>query len=277
MKIKFWGTRGSIPVPGRETSIYGGNTTCLQITTDKTLLIIDTGTGVRKLGIELCKQTKFKTINILYTHFHWDHVQGFPFFQPIFIPDFNVNIFGYVPKKQILSEIMQRQMNSPFCPVDFKKLKAKINIAAYDNDFKIGDIDIKSIANQHPNGSQALRFFHQKKDFSFITDNELGLLQKQKNWPEFLSFFESTQILIHDGMYINEEMPNVTGWGHSSIDEVFDLCQKVSAQKGIYTHHNTERTDSELKKIEKEYSKKAKQYKKRFSFFAAKEGMELTV
>lgn len=267
VKFKFWGVRGSVPSPGKETNYFGGNTTCISIESNKTFLIVDAGTGIRNINFYLMEK-RFKKIYIILTHYHWDHLQGLPFFSPIFNPDIKIEIYG----KKNVSEVLSFQMKQPYFPADYKNLPSKIEHKNIPQNFSIEDIFIETIENNHPSGCVGLKFTIKNKKIVFITDNEImddkeGITTKK----EFAEFIKGSEIFIHDAQYTSKEIGKKRGWGHSTFDDVLGLARMSDSRNIIFTHHDPMRRDKDLKKILDNLRKK----NPHLNLKMAKEGMEI--
>ena len=246
MKITFWGTRGSTPAPGENTTLYGGNTTCLEIDLEsKQKIIIDAGTGLRALGLKLLAESEKVDIFLLMTHVHWDHIWGFPFFEPLYSPSTKISIDGcQACMSGLISTFDHRVMDGVF-PVAFKDVPADIRYfeVLQEEALYIDDVVIDAINLHHPQGGFAFRFEENGKSLVFMTDNEItaGSLP-----PEQIEFCMGADILIHDAQYTPEEMDLRKGWGHSDYATALDLAEKAEAKRLILTHHDPKRKDSEI-------------------------------
>ncbi len=278
MKIKFWGTRGSIPVPGKDTTKYGGNTTCVEITlqSGKTV-IIDAGTGLRSLGSKLLSENNYSIIYLLISHIHWDHVLGFPFFDPIYDPSKQIFIDGHKNSLKGLKNTFDNKMGDGFFPVKFDDLKAKIKHLRKLNNGSliIDDTVIDSIQTYHPQGALGFRFREEDKTLVFITDNELLYdSSEERSSKRFEEFCYGADVLIHDSQYTPDEIDERRGWGHSDYQSVFELAYNSGVKKVILFHHNPSTTDAELAHINKLCYKLAKKRKSKIVIEMAREGHE---
>ena len=275
MIIKFWGTRGSIPVPGEDTTVFGGNTTCLEITLQSgRTVIIDSGTGIRLLGERLLQEEKNSDIHLLITHIHWDHVLGFPFFNPIYDESSNILIDGHYNCLKGLRYTFDNKMGDGFFPVKFDDLTANIR---YINKLASGPLEIDGtridcIPLQHPQGGLGFRFREGNKCLVFITDNEL----REDAWigkspEEYAEFSKNADILIHDSQYTPEEIQGRMGWGHSDYRSAYKLARNAEVKRLILFHHDPPRTDVEVKKIEMLCQDLAERDKSGISVEAARE------
>jgi phosphoribosyl 1,2-cyclic phosphodiesterase len=253
MRIKFWGTRGSIPVPGQETILYGGNTTCLEITLESgRVVVIDAGTGIRSLGDKLVAENERVDIHLLMTHIHWDHVLGFPFFAPIYSSKSTIRIDGYPTCMKGLRHTFDNKMGDGFFPVKFDALGAQIT---YLERVRYGTLEIdgtmiESIPLQHPQGGFGFRFREGDKTLVFITDNEL----REDGWtgisPEdYATFCKDADILIHDAQYTPQEIKERRDWGHSDYQSTFELAYRANVEKLVLFHHDPTRKDPEVTAI----------------------------
>lgn len=274
MNIRFWGTRGSIPAPGPENARYGGNTTCVEIRgSDGTIFVIDAGTGIRKLGISLLKEQQSKEINMFFTHSHWDHIQGFPFFVPAFSPKYRVKIIGCNTSYNKVKSILANQMEWAYFPVSFDSLKADISYEAVDkHGVKIGSLKIEFIEANHPGGCHGIKCRENGKTFVFLTDNELRSEEYISPFESFVSACKGVDLLVHDAMFTAKEMPQHRGWGHSSIEETMELAGKAEVIKLGFFHHDPERTDEQMDLIVEESNKTIKSSGHQFTCFGVKEG-----
>lgn len=251
MYIKCWGSRGSISVSGREYVKYGGDTTCIEVVASSgEIVIIDAGTGIRRLGKSLLKRKKSEYY-LLLTHTHWDHILGIAFFQPLLCSHAKVFIqdrtFSGFNSRSVLDAVMR----DPFFPVQLEDFKADIRFdASLNGSFAIGSLRIESIATSHSQGSMGYRFTEGEKSFVFLTDNELGFAHPQsRKKEEYIDFAKDASLLFHDAEYTDEEYQSKKGWGHSSVSDVLDLAVKANVgQLGLF-HLNQDRTDDQMDDI----------------------------
>lgn len=219
MKVRFWGTRGSIPSAGHDTSKYGGNTACVEVRLEKgEIIIIDAGTGIRKLGQSLLEEMrqsgeKHKTVNVLFTHFHWDHIQGFPFFRPFFDDRFHFKIYGHSDKALDMKQALAAQIRPPYLPFLFEHLRSKIEFfEVRDEPISIGEARILSIPTNHPNTDYGYKIVEGKKKFVFMTDNNLYPPNEITPFDSFVKFCDGADLLVHDAQFDEEEAKNFPTW-----------------------------------------------------------------
>jgi phosphoribosyl 1,2-cyclic phosphodiesterase len=269
--VKFWGCRGSIPVPDSRMMRYGGNTTCVEIITNGKVLVVDAGTGIRKLGENLIKRKIFN-FDLFITHSHWDHIQGFPFFAPIYSEKTKINILGSTNSYKQVKSILSSQMSYEFFPVSFYDLKSKINFVDISRPEYISkDYVLKFIETNHPIYTLGLRVENQGKSFVFITDNELRSKTPSTSWEEFVDFCSGADYLIHDAQFTDQEYKKRIGWGHSTFEQALSLAKDAQVKNLGLFHHDPNRKDSGLEKIEKRFQTLSKMMGYKFKVFAVRE------
>ena len=251
MKITCWGSRGSLPVSGSEYFKYGGDTACLDIRTGSgDIIIIDAGTGVRRLGNKLLEEG-IDSAHFIFTHAHWDHLMGFPFFKPIYIPGTRLFMHRCPFHKTFVEKTLNRIMSQPYFPVRYKDIQADISYEdACPTPFEIGSVKIMPISISHPNGGSGYKFIEDDRSFVFLTDNELGFAHPGDHSVEaYIDFCGGTDLLIHDAEYTPEEYLTTRGWGHSVFTDTIDLAMAAGVNNlGLY-HLNQERTDTQMDQI----------------------------
>lgn len=281
MKLRFWGTRGSIPSPGMNTVKYGGNTTCVELTLeDNTLIIFDAGTGIRKLGNSIVQKNSNGTIHLFLTHSHWDHIQGFPFFGPAYSENVQIKIFGCTPAFDKLKEILTNQMESSYFPVNFNELKARIIFQEIsEKEHWIKNARFTFIRNNHPGVAYGVKVHQNGKTIIFITDNELlpTTNSPYTSLEQFIDFCRDSDVLIHDAHFLQEEMVETAGYGHSSYENAFELAVKANVKHLIFFHHDPDRKDDEIEVIVERYRKKRDNLKISMKLDAAREGLSYVI
>ena len=246
-----------MPVSGAAYQKYGGDTSCIELVSEKgTRLIIDAGTGIRTLGNTLIR-SKSEPLHLLFTHLHWDHIQGFPFFQPIYFRDYEIHIHGPGLNGISFEQNLRRVMDPPYFPFPFNALKARfVFYEINEQPFMIEDFEIRPIPLNHPGGGFGYRISENGRSLVFLTDNELGYAHSEGlTLKYYAEMIRDTDILIHDAQYNRSEYAQSAGWGHSSADEALLLAKTAKAgQLGLF-HHNHNRTDRQIDEMVKEFGK----------------------
>jgi len=258
LRVQFWGTRGSIPSPGSKTVRYGGNTPCVEVRTPEGwLIILDAGTGMRELGRSLLSRANGAPIkgDIFLTHAHWDHIQGIPFFGPIFQRGNHFTIWGSHSLEANIDRVVRDQMNPVVFPVTFEELDATIDfcgIAEGKKEVRPG-FEVSAFPVRHPGGALGYRFEGTPGNSGamvYISDNELGSGGKYETpvgWrSKLVDWVKGARVLIHDTTYTSEEYDHYRGWGHSTYDDAIALAVEAGVRRLVLFHHKPERTDDEL-------------------------------
>lgn len=270
MKIKFWGVRGSIPVPGPKTARYGGNTTCIEIRTDDNeLIILDAGTGIFQLAQSLLGEMPV-TANVFLTHSHWDHIQGLPFFTPIFIPGNRLRIHGAydVVSGRGVEQVMDVQLQYSFFPIREAEMKATIEYfkVSPGQTVQLNSATVTAVLLNHPVINFGYRIDSNGKSVFFTGDHEPHyniydpadesfeeyqvLIREQEQ--AILEVLRGVDVLIADTSYTAQEYPAKKGWGHGSFDSSINLAKQAGAKILYCTHHEPTRSDDAL---EQEFEK----------------------
>ena len=288
LRIQFWGTRGSIPSPGPQTVRYGGNTPSVEVrTSDGWLIILDAGTGLRELGRSLIERANGAPIvgDIFLTHAHWDHIQGIPFFGPLFQRGNHFTIWGSKTLETSIDRVVRDQMNPVVFPVTFEELDATIDFSeiAQETERRHG-YEVSAYPVRHPGGALGYRFRESKagsKSLVYISDNELGAGGKYDTpdgWREGLvQFAKDARVLVHDTTYTAEEYDHYRGWGHSTYADAVGLAIEAGVEQLILFHHKPERTDDEVDARVAICRAMVKERGAKLEIAAAAEGMILTV
>ena len=288
LRIQFWGTRGSIPSPGAQTARYGGNTPCVEVrTADGWLVILDAGTGIRELGRSLLSRANGARIkgDIFLTHAHWDHIQGIPFFGPIFQRGNHFTIWGSGSLQTSIDRVVRDQMSPVVFPVTFEELDATIDFRELGEERCDGNgYSVRALNVRHPGGALGYRFTEsndERRALVYISDNELGPHAKYESPPDWrrrlVDFVRGASFLVHDTMYTVEEYDHHRGWGHSTYEDAVELALEAEVETLVFFHHKPERTDDEVDRRLAECRTLVTRRGGRLELIAAAEGMTLTV
>ena len=250
MRIKLWGTRGSVPSPGPETIRYGGNTSCVQVTlSDGSMLALDAGTGIRSLGLAL--QQEATRLHILLTHLHLDHIQGLVFFAPAFRPQTEIVIWGPASPEASLRDRLARYISAPLSPVEVRELPCDLSFRhCPETEWEIGPARIRSAAVTHRGPTLGYRVTDHDTTLTYISDHEPGLGASLETLePEWISGFDlarDADLLIHDCQYTDGEYPEHVGWGHSKLTDTLTFARRVDARRLMLFHHDPLHSDDFL-------------------------------
>jgi phosphoribosyl 1,2-cyclic phosphodiesterase len=284
--VTFWGTRGSIPTPGAATARYGGNTPCVAVEgAGGQLVVLDAGTGIRALGVELVANLNGAArVEILLSHAHWDHIQGLPHFKPFFAPGNSVRIWGTRQGTASLESILRQQMDPAVFPVPLDALSASLTVQQVDaEEFSIGEFRVRTMKLRHPGTTLGFRLTPATggPSMAYVTDNELGAggqYEVPASWRrDFVAFLKGVELLIHDAMYTPTELEQHRGWGHSTYEETVTLAQDAAAKKLVLFHHEPEHDDKAMDALLASARKFAKQRGGSLEVIAAQEGMKVTL
>jgi phosphoribosyl 1,2-cyclic phosphodiesterase len=251
MDIRCWGSRGSIPVSGMEYVQYGGDTTCIEIRTrDDQIIIVDAGTGIRRLGNQMLEEGRF-AYDIIFTHAHWDHLMGFPFFKPLYLKETEIRLQGCPFAQGFVETMISTVMSPPNFPVKHTDVHARVLYEPVcPETFEIGTVTVTPIRLSHPNEGDGYKFTEDGHTFVFITDNELDFRHPQGlSWDAYLAFSEGADLLIHDAEFTPEEYKFTKGWGHSMYTTALELAIQAGVRDFGLFHLNQDRTDDAMDQI----------------------------
>jgi len=254
-RVTFWGTRGSIATPGPSTLFYGGNTSCVEVRCGDDLLVFDAGTGIRALGLALVKEFQGRPlrIHLFISHTHWDHIQGFPFFVPAYLPSTTIHLYGSTGQGVSLERLIKGQMASDYFPVALGDLASTIELHEYRGQpFRIGDATIAAMYLNHPGMCLGYRVTRGDRSIVYATDHEpyrhtlqqLGERAEAGQQfgaqldQEIVAFVAGTDLYIAEAQYTDEEYPARLGWGHSSVTATVEVALKAQARRVAFFHHD---------------------------------------
>ena len=282
MHVRFWGTRGSLPKPGPDTLLFGGNTACVEVrTAADTVVIIDCGTGLHGLGQALVKPGKPGLKGyILISHTHWDHIQGIPFFAPFFAPGNEWDIYAPKGLGQSLQDTLAGQMQYAYFPVRLDQMGAKIRYhELFEGDFQLGDVTVRTRYMNHTAVTLGFRLEADDAVLVYASDHEPfsrhlasgkgEILGQDREHCEFLT---GADLVIHDAQYTFSEYAGKIGWGHSTVEYAVAMCREAGAARLALTHHDPLRTDPAIEEIVRNICEDQRGMAQALDIFAAAEG-----
>ena len=257
--LRMWGTRGSIPISGPRYVRHGGNTTCMDVVYKDKRIIFDAGSGIRDLGLTLLSEGP-RELHIFITHTHWDHIQGFPFFVPAFLPGYDIHLWASPNLDKNLESIFQGQLDRAYFPVQMEDMQAKLHFHHFDDEpVQIGEMTVTWEYTVHPSATVGYKIEFDDKSIAFVPDNEF--LKGYLGPPEaitmthdlaainmkLIKFLSGVDVLIHEAQYPNEEYKDKIGWGHSSLSNACALVKLTHPKKWVITHHDPMHDDDFLR------------------------------
>lgn len=296
--LRFWGVRGSIPTPGRETAAFGGNTSCVEMRVGDEVIILDAGSGIRGLGKALTRESKGQAMNIsmLVTHTHWDHIQGFPFFIPAYNPKVNVRILGYEGAVHGLRGALFEQMQSAFFPIGLNQMASHVTFEELeDMQFDLGAAKVRTIFSNHPGICLGYRLSTAKGDVVYMPDHEAyerheterqkiagensqpGIDYARSQDEKVIEFLRDAEVMIADSQYDRVEYPTRIGWGHTCADDTVDLAIRAGVKQLFLFHHDPDHDDAKIEAMVAEGQSKAKEKGSKLIVSAARESGEFVL
>ncbi|MBI4499055.1 MAG: diguanylate cyclase [Chloroflexi bacterium] len=285
MYVRFWGTRGSIPTPGPSTARYGGNTSCVEVIADDgTHIILDCGTGARELGLHLLSSgVRPLRLHLFIGHTHWDHIQGFPFFIPAFLPDVEMNIYGAAGFQRSLEDAMAGQMQYTYFPVKLHDLRSRLHFTELEEGFfRVGEVLVETQYINHTAPTMAYRISSGGATVVYVTDHEpfwvpTGPTLHHPGDQRHIAFLHGADLVIHDAQYTQEEYSSKLGWGHSTIEYATDVALAAGVARLALFHHDPAHADAMLERLEQGARARVAARDGALDVFAAAEGLELDV
>jgi phosphoribosyl 1,2-cyclic phosphodiesterase len=284
MEVSFWGTRGSVPTPGRGTVRYGGNTPCLTIADGPGLrLVLDAGTGIRVFGesITRSRSTAGQELVILLSHTHWDHIQGLPFFLPSLVESDSVSILGpRQPGVVSLETILSRQMDPAVFPVPLSALSTRLRVAEIAAErFDVGHFAITTVAACHPGVTLGYRIQSVlgSQQLIYLTDNELRAMGGATDRAALVRFLRGGHTLVHDAMYFERELESRSGWGHSGAADAVRLAVEAECERLVLFHHDPGHDDDLLEQLLEEATRARNETHGSCEILLAAEGMTVSL
>jgi len=296
--LRFWGVRGSYTAPFETHLEIGGNTSCVEIRVDDHVLLCDAGTGLINFGNEIIKQQDIRKLLIIMTHYHWDHINGLPFFVPAFVPDWNIGLFGPGQSAKDIEESVSAQMKAPFFPVGTETWLANINYLGptEDQSFSHGPIAISYTNVHHPGTTYGYRIKANGKTILYISDNECLYLDKSikqkyeelseeerklydqmsaEEYESEIQMIQGADILIHDAQYTPEDYDKKRGWGHSCYIDTVNTAIDAGVSELYLYHHDPNYDDVKMEEIEKHTQEIIKERNSSLQCSLAREGMKI--
>ncbi len=288
-RVKFWGVRGSIPTPGQSTVFFGGNTACVEVRAEGEVIILDAGSGIRPLGEALAAEFAGRPIeiNLLVTHTHWDHIQGFPFFLPAYDSRNRVHILGYEGARDGLASTLAGQMESPYFPIALKQMPGNIVIEELkEMRFNVGSVRVEACFSNHPGVCVGYKLFTAGGILVYLPDNESfgehhsevhgGELPRniEKNLTEFI---QDVDVLIIDAQYSAEEYKTHVGWGHGCVDDVVRFALAANVKRLFLFHHDPRHDDRAISNMLMHARELVKQLDGTMRVEAAREGEQFVL
>jgi diguanylate cyclase (GGDEF)-like protein len=283
--VRFWGTRGSIASPGEGTVRYGGNTSCVELRAgDGTVIVLDCGTGARDLGLHLVRTMPSPLrLHLFIGHTHWDHIQGFPFFVPAFLPGAELNVYAPLGFQQSLEEAMSGQMEYSYFPVKLRDLRSRIHFSELEEGFfRVGDVLVETQYLNHTAPTIAYRMTNGGATVAYVTDHEPfwksedGILHHPGD-QRHIAFLRGADFVIHDAQYTDEQYTNRVGWGHSTIEYATDVAQAAGVKRLALFHHDPLHDDDMMDRMEAVARARAAESGSGLDVFAAREGLEVHI
>ncbi|MBI3975510.1 MAG: MBL fold metallo-hydrolase [Armatimonadetes bacterium] len=276
MRVTLWGTRGSLPSAGPETLRYGGNTSCVEVRgEDGTLLVLDAGTGIRRLGATV---GEIPAVDVLLTHLHMDHLQGLGFFAPLYRPKVQVHIWGPPSTTMDLQARLVRYLSPPLFPVRLRELPCDLVLLDVPlGRFTIGALEVAAALVSHPGPTVGYRISDGRVAMAYLPDHEPALgarhFPEEPKWTSGYDLAAGVDLLIHDVQYADAEYPQYVGWGHSAIGHALAFAALAGARRLMTFHHNPTHSDDDLDRL----IETARRGEPPFELIPGREGMTIAL
>ncbi|MBI4663027.1 MAG: response regulator [Verrucomicrobia bacterium] len=295
-KVRFWGVRGSLPTPGAGTVFYGGNTSCVEVRAEGQIIILDAGSGIRSLGVQLASEFKNKSLELtlLLTHTHWDHIHGFPFFAPAYDPKNVVRVLSYEGARRGLEATLSIQMESPYFPISLQQMPGNITIQELKGlSFKIGSVKVEAMFVNHPGVCVGYRLFTSCGSVAYLPDNELSRRRtnpgaselgrsvsempqpSQREDQKLIEFIKGAEVAIMDSQYDENEYASHVGWGHSCADDAVAVAVQARVKNFFLFHHDPSHNDDKISRMLAKAKEVAAPLGGATRVEAAREGLEI--
>ncbi|MBV9126755.1 MAG: response regulator [Verrucomicrobia bacterium] len=297
-RIRFWGVRGSIPTPGKETSGIGGNTSCVEVRVGEQIIVLDAGSGIRRLGQALMHEFRDRLLQVtmLVTHTHWDHIQGFPFFIPAYSPKVSVRILGYEGAVHGLRSALFEQMQSAFFPVALHQMASHVTFEELDDmQFELGAVKVKAIFANHPGICLGYRLSTPGGDLVYLPDHEAyeryeqerqkaagenspqGLEYARQQDNNVIEFLRGADVVIADSQYDAVEYPTRLGWGHTCADDTVENALRAGVKQLYLFHHDPDHQDEKIQAMVERARARVAEHGSPMQVFAAREDAEVVL
>jgi phosphoribosyl 1,2-cyclic phosphodiesterase len=254
IRLTIWGCRGSMPTPGPDTVMYGGNTSCVELELeDGTVVVLDAGSGIRQLGFELLARGT-KRIHLFLTHLHLDHLEGLRFFAPLWDERVTLDVWGPPSPVLGLRERIVRAFSPPLFPVDFRDVPARVNFHDIPGEtWTTGTVSLAAHLVLHPGPTAGFRIETGKSRVAYLPDHEpalAGIGNRPAQWISGAALARDSDLLLHDAQYFEDEYEERIGWGHSSVADAVAFAHAVSARHLVLFHHDPDHPDRTLERLE---------------------------
>jgi len=250
-KLRFWGARGTVPTPSPDKLRFGGNTSCLSIALgDHEHIILDCGTGLRLLGNSVAERGSDVAgrYHVFFTHYHFDHVEGLPLFQPLYNPNSTITLHGFEANGRSVQDILESLIRPPYFPVSLASVPSEVDyVTAGEAPHVIGDITVSSLALNHPDGCLSYRLENRDRRIVYATDHEHGVEETDR---ALIEFARGVDYLIYDTTYMHTEYETLRkGWGHSTWYAAVQIAMAARVKTLVLFHHHPEHSDEELQEV----------------------------